>query len=147
VITGSDKTNTIPQFASAELDIRLLPDEDPEAFKRELVRVVGDTGVKLALIAPIPPRFDAPLGTPLFQAIERVVGGMLPGVPVATPISPGATDRPTYARAGLIAYGVDPYLIPVDEYRLGVHGNDERLSMKNIGWGVEFYLRLLHEVQ
>lgn len=147
VLQGSDKTNTIPQYASVELDIRLLPDEDPDAFRRELIKVIGDTGVKLEQVAPITPRFDAPLGTPLFTAIERVVGGMLPGVPIATPISAGATDRPTYARAGITAYGVDPYLIPSDEYRLGVHGNDERISVKNIGWGVEFYLRLLHEVQ
>lgn len=147
VLKGSDNTNTIPQYASAELDIRLLPDQDPEAFKRELLRVIADTGVRLELIAPLTPRYDAPLGTPLFKGIERVAGGMLPGVPVATPISAGATDRPTYAQAGLIAYGVDPYLIPSDEYRLGVHGNDERVSVKNIGWGVEFYLRLLHEVQ
>jgi acetylornithine deacetylase/succinyl-diaminopimelate desuccinylase-like protein len=147
VLSGSNKTNTIPQFASAELDIRLLPDEDPEAFKRELRRVIGDTSVKLEEIAPLPPRFDAPLGTDMFKAIERVSATMLPGVPVATTVTAGATDRPTYAKAGLIPYGLDPYLIPIEDNRLGVHGNDERISVKNIGWGVEFYLRLLHEVQ
>ncbi|HWA16386.1 MAG TPA: M20/M25/M40 family metallo-hydrolase, partial [Gemmatimonadales bacterium] len=61
VLSGSNKTNTIPQFASVELDIRLLPDEDPEAFKRELVRVIGDSSVRLEEISPLPPRFDAPL--------------------------------------------------------------------------------------
>ena len=147
VLTGSNKTNTIPQFASAELDIRLLPDEDPEAFKRALVGVIADTSVKLEEIAPLPPRFDAPLGTEMFKAIEKVSGQMLLNVPVASTVTAGATDRPTYARAGLIPYGLDPYLIPIEENRLGVHGNDERISVKNIGWGVEFYLRLLHEVQ
>jgi acetylornithine deacetylase/succinyl-diaminopimelate desuccinylase-like protein len=147
VIAGSNKTNTIPQLASAELDIRLLPDQDPELFKRELLRVIGDTTVKLEEISPLPPRFDAPLGTDMFRAIERVAGQMLPGIPVATPVSPGATDRPTYAKAGMIPYGLDPYLIPIEENRREVHGNDERLSIKNIGWGVQFYLRLLHEVQ
>jgi acetylornithine deacetylase/succinyl-diaminopimelate desuccinylase-like protein len=147
VLTGSNKTNTIPQFASAELDIRLLPDEDPEAFKRALVGVIADTSVKLEEIAPLPPRFDAPLGTKMFKAIEKVSGQMLLNVPVASTVTAGATDRPTYARAGLIPYGLDPYLIPIEENRLGVHGNDERISVKNIGWGVEFYLRLLHEVQ
>jgi acetylornithine deacetylase/succinyl-diaminopimelate desuccinylase-like protein len=147
VLSGSNKTNTIPQFASAELDIRLLPDEDPEAFKRELLRVIGDTSVKLEEISPLPPRFDAPLGTDMFRAIERVSATMLPGIPVASTVTAGATDRPTYARAGMIPYGLDPYLIPIEQNRLGVHGNDERISVKNIGWGVEFYLRLLHEVQ
>lgn len=147
VLTGSNKTNTIPQFASAELDIRLLPDQDPDAFKRELIRVIGDTTVKLEEISPLPPRFDAPLGTAMFQAIEKVASQMLPDIPAASTVSAGATDRPSYAKVGVIPYGLDPYLIPIEENRLGVHGNNERISVRNIGWGVEFYLRLLHEVQ
>jgi acetylornithine deacetylase/succinyl-diaminopimelate desuccinylase-like protein len=145
VLTGSNKTNTIPQRASAELDIRLLPDEDPLAFRRELVRVIGDTLVHLEEIAPITPRYDAPLDTELFRAIERVANLLLPGVPIATPVSPGASDRPTYSQAGIICYGLDPYLIPIEENRYEVHGNDERLSIANVGWGVRFYVKLLQE--
>jgi acetylornithine deacetylase/succinyl-diaminopimelate desuccinylase-like protein len=147
VLTGSNKTNTIPQVASAELDIRLLPDEDPERFRRELRRVIADPKVRLEEIAPITPRFDAPLGTALFKAIERVAGEMLPGVPVATPVSPGASDRPTYASAGIICYGLDPYLVPIEENRYEVHGNNERISLANIGWGVRFYVNLIQEAQ
>ena len=146
VLTGSNKTNTIPEYASAELDIRLLPDEDPEAFKRELIRVIADSQVKLEEIYPITPRYDAPLDTELFKAIEQVAGEMLPGVPVATPVSAGATDRPTYASAGIIAYGIDPYLIPMEQNRDQVHGNDERITTKNVGWGIQFYVRLLQRI-
>lgn len=146
VLTGSNKTNTIPEYASAELDIRLLPDEDPEAFKRELTRVIGDTSITLEEIYPITPRYDAPLDTEMFRAIERAAGQMLPGVPIATPVSAGASDRPTYASAGIIAYGLDPYLIPVEHNRDQVHGNDERISAKNIGWGIQFYVTLLRQI-
>ena len=143
VLTGSNKTNTIPQRASAELDIRLLPDEDPVAFTKELRPDHRRHDVKLEEIAPIPPRYDAPLDTELFKAIEHVAGEMLPGIPIATPVSPGASDRPSYAQAGIITYGLDPYLIPIEENRYEVHGNDERLSIDNVGWGVKFYLLLL----
>jgi acetylornithine deacetylase/succinyl-diaminopimelate desuccinylase-like protein len=146
VLLGSNKTNTIPQVASAELDIRLLPDEDPEAFKQQLVRVIGDSGVRLEEIIPITPRYSAPLDTELFRAIEFVAGELLPGVPVATPVSPGATDRPTYASAGLICYGIDPYLVPIEESRYQIHGNNERISVANVGWGVRFYVRLLEQL-
>jgi acetylornithine deacetylase/succinyl-diaminopimelate desuccinylase-like protein len=146
VLTGSDKTNTIPETASAELDIRLLPDQDPEAFKRELIRVIADSQVRLEEIAPLTPRYDAPLGTELFKAIEQVAGELLPGVPIATPVSPGATDRPTYASAGIIAYGLDPYLIPIEQNRDEVHGNDERITTINLGWGVRFYVTLLQRI-
>ena len=37
------------------------------------------------------------------------------------------------------------YLVPIEENRYEVHGNDERLSIENVGWGVRFYVRLLQE--
>ena len=146
VLNGSDKTNSIPSEASAELDIRLLPDQDTLAFMEALERVIGDSGVSQSLIGDIPPRYDAPLDTELLGAIERVVGEMLPDVPVATPISPGATDRPYYAAAGLVVYGIDPYLVELEDNRRGIHGVDERLSIENVGFGVEFYVRLLRRL-
>jgi len=147
VLTGSDKTNTIPQQASAEVDIRLLPAQDLAAFDREMRRVVADTAVHFQTIGDVPPRMDSPLDTDLFKAIERVVGRMLPGVPVATPVSQGATDRPYYAGAGIICYGVDPYLVEFEDNENGVHGNDERLAVSNVGFGIRFYLNTLIEAQ
>ncbi len=147
VLAGSNKTNTIPQEASAEIDIRLLPDEDTTAFRRELVRVIGDSTLTLTTIGDVAPRFDAPLDTELFRAIERVAGRMLPGIPVATPISPGASDRPYYAAAGIIAYGLDPWLVELQDNRLEVHGNDERLSIENLGFGIRLYTGILLEMQ
>ncbi|MEP6474823.1 MAG: M20/M25/M40 family metallo-hydrolase, partial [Gemmatimonadota bacterium] len=147
VLTGSNKTNTIPPEASAEVDIRLLPDQDLAAFDREMKRVVADTAVHFQTIGDVPPRMDSPLDTELFKAIERVVGRMLPGIPVATPVSAGATDRPYYAGAGIICYGVDPYLIEMSDNENGVHGNDERLSLDNVGFGVKFYINTLIEAQ
>jgi acetylornithine deacetylase/succinyl-diaminopimelate desuccinylase-like protein len=147
VLTGSDKTNSIPQEASAELDIRLLPDQDTTAFRRELERIIGDTAITLESIGDMAPRYDAPLDTELFRAIERVASRLLPGVPVATPVSAGASDRPYYASAGLICYGIDPWLVELEENRLSVHGNNERLSLKNIEFGLRLYLGVIQEMR
>jgi acetylornithine deacetylase/succinyl-diaminopimelate desuccinylase-like protein len=146
VLTGSDKTNTIPQQASAELDIRLLPDQDTTAFRRELERIIADTAITLESIGDMAPRYDAPLDTELFHAIERVASRLLPGVPIATPVSAGASDRPYYAAAGLICYGIDPWLVELQESRLSVHGNNERLSLENIEFGLKLYVGVLQEM-
>ena len=75
VLTGSPKTNIIPQEASAELDIRLLPDEDTLVFRRELERVIADPKITLESIGDMAPPYDAPLDTELFHAVERVAAG------------------------------------------------------------------------
>jgi acetylornithine deacetylase/succinyl-diaminopimelate desuccinylase-like protein len=147
VLTGSNKTNTIPAEASAELDIRLLPDQDTVSFRRELLRVIADTSVTLSLIGDIPRRFSAPLDTELSQAIERTVKRLLPGVPMATAVGTGASDRPYYAAAGLICYGIDPYLVELNEGRREVHGVDERISLANLEFGLRLQVGVLKEMQ
>lgn len=146
VLEGSEKTNIIPQEASVELDIRLLPDEDTVAFRRTLERLIADPKVTIESIGDMAPPYSAPLDTEMFRAIERVAGRLLPGVPVATPMSAGATDRPYWSVAGAICYGVDPYLVELQESRYSVHGNDERLSLENIEFGLRFYVGTVLEM-
>jgi acetylornithine deacetylase/succinyl-diaminopimelate desuccinylase-like protein len=147
VLVGSNKTNTIPAEASAELDIRLLPDEDTLAFRRELLRVIADTGVTLSLIGDIPRRFSAPLNTDLSRAIGRTANRLLPGVPLVTTVDAGASDRPYYAEAGVVCYGIDPYLVELDETRREIHGNDERISLENLSFGLRLHLGILEEME
>src|SRR5262249_12454752 len=42
VLAAGGKTNVIPPEAHAELDVRLLPDQDPKAFLAELAQVIAD---------------------------------------------------------------------------------------------------------
>jgi acetylornithine deacetylase/succinyl-diaminopimelate desuccinylase-like protein len=146
VLQGSEKTNIIPQEASVELDIRLLPDEDTVAFRKTLERLIADPRVEIEAIGDMAPPYSAPLDTEMFRAIERVAGRLLPGVPIATPMSAGATDRPYWAVAGPICYGLDPYLVELEESRYSVHGNDERLSLENIEFGLKFYVETVLEM-
>ena len=147
VLVGSNKTNTIPAEASAELDIRLLPDQDTVAFHRELLRVIADTGITLTPIGLRSPPFSAPLDTEMSRAIERTAARLLPGAPFATTISTGATDRPYYAAAGLICYGIDPFMVEIEEVRRGVHGTDERVLVDQLGFGLRLYAGVIEEMQ
>jgi acetylornithine deacetylase/succinyl-diaminopimelate desuccinylase-like protein len=146
VLVGSNKTNTIPAEASAELDIRLLPDQDTLSFRRELLRVLADSAITLTMIGDMAPRFSAPLDTELARVIERTANRLLPGIPIATTVSTGATDRPYYAGAGIICYGIDPLLADVEDVRRGVHGNDERVSIETLGFGLRLYVGILQEL-
>ena len=147
VLQGSEKTNIIPQEASVELDIRLLPDEDTVAFRRTLERLIADPKIRIESIGDMAPPYSAPLDTDMFLALERVAGRVLPGVPVATPVSAGASDRPYWTAAGPIAYGIDPWLVELEESRHSVHGNNERLSLENIEFGLKYYVGVILEME
>ena len=147
MMRGADVTNQIPGVATAQVDIRLLPDEDTTAFKRELRRIIDDPKVELETLPDVAPRFSAPTDTKLFHTIEHVINEEVPAVPIATTTDVGATDRPVYAGLGLVCYGLTPYFVEMAIDRRGEHGDDERIAVNTLGWAVRFVQRILVEMQ
>ena len=146
-LTGSNKTNVIPPEATAELDIRLLPDTDPAAFLATLQGLVGDTAVHWSTILEPKTPLESPIDTDLFRAIERAAKERAPDAFVTTPMQTGATDRPTYRKLGIVTYAIDPFLTEQAERQKGVHGNNERLSVANVGFGIRYVYDILRYVQ
>jgi acetylornithine deacetylase/succinyl-diaminopimelate desuccinylase-like protein len=146
-LQGSNKTNVIPAEASAVIDIRLLPDAEPQEMLATLQRIVGDTAVKwTSLLAPKAP-LESPIATDLFRAIERAAHDRDPSAYVTTPMLTGATDRPVYRKLGFVTYGFDPFKVESADAQKGVHGNDERISVENVGFGVRFLYDILRYAQ
>jgi acetylornithine deacetylase/succinyl-diaminopimelate desuccinylase-like protein len=146
-LSGSSKTNVIPGVATAEIDIRLLPDQDTTDFMRTLERIVADTAVHFTHLGNTKAPLESPIDTDLFRAIERAAHEREPGAFVTTPMETAATDRPTYRKVGITTYGFSPFKVPRAETQRGMHGNDERLSVENVGYGVHFYYDILRYTQ
>jgi len=146
-LTGSNKTNVIPAVATAEIDVRLLPDQDTTEFLRTLQRIVGDTAVHFTHLGNSKSPLESPIDTDLFRAIERAAHDREPAAFVTTPMETAATDRPTYRKLGITTYGFSPFKIPREEIQRGMHGNDERLSIDNVGYGVRFFYDILRYAQ
>jgi acetylornithine deacetylase/succinyl-diaminopimelate desuccinylase-like protein len=146
-LSGSNKTNVIPAEATAEIDIRLLPDQDTAAVRAELVRVVADTAVHWETILPPKAPLESPTDTDLFHAIERAARERDPGAQVTTPMLTGATDRPTYRALGIVTYGFDPFKTEKADAQRGVHGNDERVGVATLGFGVRYLYDVLRYAQ
>ena len=146
-LSGSNKTNVIPAEATAEIDIRLLPDTDPAEMLATLKRIVGDTAVHFSTILEPKTPLESPIDTELFRAIEKAAREREPAAFVTTPMQTGATDRPTYRKLGIITYAIDPFRIEQAERQRGIHGNDERLSRENVGFGLKYVYDILRYIQ
>ncbi|MGE0352520.1 MAG: M20/M25/M40 family metallo-hydrolase [Gemmatimonadales bacterium] len=143
-LQGSNKTNVIPAEATAELDIRLLPGQSPDSFEADLRRIIGDTLVEITRLSPSRTASTAPLAGELVGAIRATVEQMDPGALVTTPMLTGYTDSYYYRELGIGAYGLDPFRTTDADSR-GIHGNDERVSLANIRFGVEFFFRIVEQ--
>ena len=142
-LAGSDKVNVIPGKATATLDCRLLPGDDPARFRARLAEVVEDPSVSFEVIEET--RATAsPIDTDLFRAIERTRDRFEPGVPVLTPPLTSTTDATYLREIGMVVYGFEPFRLgPEDDHS---HGDDERLSLANVRFGLEVLFAVVRDV-
>jgi acetylornithine deacetylase/succinyl-diaminopimelate desuccinylase-like protein len=146
-MTGSNKTNVIPPEATAEIDVRLLPDQNPADVLASLKKVAADTAVHFTLLLEPKAPLESPTNSDFFKAIEKAAHDRDPNVFVTTPMLTGATDRPSYQKLGIKTYGLDPFKVEKSDAQRGVHGNNERLSVENVGFGVHYMYDILRYAQ
>ena len=146
-LSGSNKTNVIPPEATAELDIRLLPDQNPADMLATLNRLAADTSVHFTTLLQPKAPLESPVSSDFVHAMEKAAHDRDPNVFVTTPMLTGATDRPSYQKVGIKTYGLDPFKVEKSDAQRGVHGNNERLSVENIGFGVHYVYDILRYLQ
>src|SRR5439155_212707 len=118
---------------------------DPRAFLVDLVRTVGDTGIAIRPDGPNWPATESPIETELFRAIMAAAHARHPGVLVTTPPLAGFTDSHFFRNLGIVCYGVSPFPVSEADSR-GVHGNNERLSLDALAFGVHFMYDVIASV-
>jgi acetylornithine deacetylase/succinyl-diaminopimelate desuccinylase-like protein len=145
VLHGSGNTNVIPAEATAELDVRLLPGQRPEDFTGQLRAVIGDTTVEITPISRPRAARSSPVPGPVLDALTAAVGAMDPGTLVLPRMLTGYTDSYDYRALGIAAYGLEAWRT-TEAISATTHGNDERVPVTEIRFGVEFYYRIVEQL-
>jgi acetylornithine deacetylase/succinyl-diaminopimelate desuccinylase-like protein len=142
MLGGSEQTNVIPGEAWANLDVRLLPGEDPPKFLQSIRNVVADPSVT---VTPLNSEFrvanSSPTSSALYQGIQDVSAQYFPGTPVLPRLSSGYTESQRYRPLGIAAYGFTPYVTTEAEGSTE-HGNNERIRVEEVRRGP----RVLYDV-
>ncbi|PYX39572.1 MAG: peptidase M20 [Acidobacteria bacterium] len=139
MLSGGIKSNVIPPSAEATLDIRALPDEDLAKFREMLAQVINDPQVKVVAedtTYSMPAAPVSHLHTEMFDALERAQKEVAPDSITLPIMTTGATDSSFLRARGVQAYGIG---VPkTEEESRTVHGNDERIEIKQLGLFVRY---------
>jgi len=141
VLQGSSQTNVIPDTAYAELDVRLLPGEDPQAFLSQLRNVVADEGIRIENITPLKPPNASSVNTGLYRTIAAVVHKYNPQALVAPMLNGGYTESQLYRPLGITCYGFNTLEV-TEEIDSSEHAANERVPVEQLRRGV----KMLYEV-
>ena len=143
-LEGSNKINVVPTEASAEIDCRLLPDQDHDEFLDRLRSIINDPSIRIEKIMGFTPAVSS-TDTELYRAIVEVCKKHFPQANVVPSVSTGFTDSHFFRDLGIVSYGFDPSVVPLP---LGgtIHGNNERIPVESVKQGVRHLLEILERV-
>jgi acetylornithine deacetylase/succinyl-diaminopimelate desuccinylase-like protein len=144
VLQGGPQTNVIPSQATAHLDCRLLPGEDPNAMIAAIRAVIDDPGIAIEPLQPVVTASSSGTNTQLFRAIEATAAREAPGVPVVPTLLTSWTESALLRPLGIAAYGFDPLALDDKEAALP-HGDDERVSLENVTRGEAILYAIVKE--
>ena len=131
MLGGSAQTNVIPADAWANLDIRLLPGQDPARFHAGLKRVINDPEITIEHLGVFFKANSSPTDTLLYRSIERAAGRYFPGARVFPVMTSGYNECQRYRELGIVSYGFTPYASTEAESDTE-HGNDERVRVEQV---------------
>lgn len=144
MLNGGHAFNALPQRATANVNCRILPGEDPSEVTRALERAANNPKISITPVAAAKPSPPSPLTAEVLGPIEAITKAMWPGVTVIPFMSTGATDALFFRQRNVSIYGVSGLFGDMDDVR--AHGRDERIGIKEFYEGQEFLWRLVNEL-
>lgn len=141
------RVNVIPSEATATLDVRVHPDEDPDAFLEQVKQIVADPSIDVAWAArDVRPHGNSKLGTDAFTVLEENVTKHYKVVTLPT-MSTGATDMAYLRAKGVQCYGVGPATDTEDGPKgFGAHSDQERILESEIDRFVRFHYDIVADL-
>ena len=149
IIHGGQRYNVVPSEATATIDVRLLPDEDPDQVLATIRQLVNDPAVEVRLAerdgAPRPVG-GTRLDTDAFRAIETAVKKHYQTTLLPT-MSTGASDKAQVRSKGVHCYGVGPATDVEDGAKgFAAHSDQERILESELQRFTRFYWDVVVEI-
>jgi acetylornithine deacetylase/succinyl-diaminopimelate desuccinylase-like protein len=151
IFSGGYRSNVIPSEAKATLDVRMVPDEDRDAFLEQVKRVVNDPAIDVRFAGngaggERPSPGTAKLDTELFKTVEAMVTRVYNTVTLPS-MSTGATDMAQVRAKGAQCVGIGSAIDVEDQLKgFGMHSDQERLLESELHRFVRFNWEIVTEL-
>jgi acetylornithine deacetylase/succinyl-diaminopimelate desuccinylase-like protein len=148
-LQGSNALNVVPARASVDCDCRLPPGVTGADLLATFADALGDDiPHELQLTYEVTGGTVSPADSPFIDVVTDILADVDPEAVLVPTLLNGFTDSHYFRSAfGSQAYGFWPVRhTPYDVVATGVHGNDERIHVDDLGYAIEFELRLCREL-
>jgi acetylornithine deacetylase/succinyl-diaminopimelate desuccinylase-like protein len=154
---GTQAANAVPPEASASIDFRLVPDQDPKVIRQLVEAHIQGKGfhimrhgpnreerlkypriIRLEWAEGYPP-YRLPLDNPFAEAVAKTLAGTLPEPPLKLPTLGGSVPMKMFADV----LGIPVLGLPIANYDNNQHGPNENIRLQNLWDGISIFAGLM----
>ena len=141
------KDNVLPSEAQAVVNFRLLPGDRVADVEAHLREAIADDGIGIEILSGFTSEAStvSPIDTRAYRALHATVRDVFPEAVVVPGLVTGGTDARHYDAVAQTRYNFLPLLLQREDLAR-VHGSNERISVQGYLQLVQWYMRLLHNV-
>lgn len=144
VFNSGDKANVLPESASANLNLRLMPGESLESVKAFIEKTIDDQDIQVKVTGGEATKVSDIDGWP-FKTIQQSARNIYPDVVIAPYLMFAGSDARYYDAVSKCTFRFLPVHI-VSEDLSRIHGTDEHVSVQNYLNVIHFYMDLIHNL-
>lgn len=144
ITPGAPAGNVMPQAMEAVINFRLAPPDTPESLLQHY-RPLIDPEVKLEFVQKIPPSRPSEIDSYGFWHLKRVLEHYFAPLTFVPAQNRGATDARNYESICRCCLRFGPFLEEKDLSTEGIHGTNERISIRAYLQGIRVLLKLMEE--
>jgi carboxypeptidase PM20D1 len=143
---GSAACNVLPQNMRAVINFRLNEGVSTETLLEHVRKIVADDTVTLRYIQANNPSATARSDGLGYHALTEALSEFYPQVAFIPGMTAGATDACRYECICDTCLRCSPFISESEDIRRGVHGTDERISIRSYIQGIRVLIRLMEIV-
>ncbi len=141
-IRGGSKTNIVPDYCEADVDIRIMPGQDLAYVEKEL-RLIINKDIEIDFNEYRSPTFSS-AEDPFYRLMQEITIDQAGDDAICLPVvSAGSTDSKFLRSSGLPSYGIAHMAPGFDEQiRKTIHGRNERTDVASLQLKTAFLKKL-----
>ena len=143
---GSEACNVLPQNMCAVINFRLNEGDSTETLLEHAGKVIADDTVTLRYLQANNPSATAQSDGLGYRALTEALTEFYPRVVFVPGMTAGSTDARRYECICDTCLRCSPFISEIADVRKGVHGTDERISVRSYIQGIRVLIRLMELV-
>lgn len=143
MVGGSAACNVMPQNMHAVVNFRIAEGATVEDVRAKAEAAIGTLPLTYRFIQANDPSATARSDGYGYKRLTESMGRFFDGVVFVPSLTPGATDAHHYEIVCDTCLRCSPFMASPEDVRRGVHGTDERISLRSYAQGIRVLIDLM----